>query len=230
MYPRKASFHVMRFNMCDSEPGVNRDAAGFETIIRGFARALNVQGNRDDVISGFVRAKIREWRYVEKRELQELARAAGFGKSTPSQVLFGTGVGGKTGPKFAKAFGYASYDAMKSAAWEWWKEQGQAGHDSVSVPKTEAMGEAIAAVLALGQGTVEQVETIMAAFAHARFRDRDKDWWIQTLLAELARDRGTMRDDKTARTETNSVQRQMRGLQRQRRPRAKHATPKRRAS
>lgn len=177
-----------------------------------------MQGNRDDVITGFVRMRIREWRDVEKRELQELARAAGFGKSTPSQVLFGTGVGGKTGPKFARAFGYASYDAMKAAAWEWWKQQGEAGHDAVAFPKTAPMGDAIEAVLLLGQGSREQVETIMVAFAHPRFRTRDKDWWIQTLLAELARDRETMKADKTQRLEINEKQREMRDVQKKVRP------------
>lgn len=231
MYALKASFHVMCINMIDSDSHVNRDAGSFGIIIRNPARPANVHGNRDDVISSFVRMKIREWR-DGGRELQDLARSAGFAKSTPSQVLLGTGIGAKTGPKFAKAFEYRSFDEMKIAAWEWWRQQGEAGKQAVALPKTEAMRGAIQAVLALGQGTREQVETVMAAYSHPRFHERNQDWWIQTLLAELSRDRETVRADKAQRAEINEKQRGLRAEHEKKAERAKRpaAAAKRHAS
>lgn len=214
MYARKQSFHVMRINMSDSLPDVNRVAGGFGIIIREPATPPRMQGNRDDVISSFVRSKIREWR-ESGRELQELARAAGFAKSTPSQVMLGTGVGAKTGPRFAKAFGYDSFDAMKSAAWEWWKAQGKAGHEAVTAPTTGVMRHAVEAVLSLNQGTPEQLQTIVSAYAHPRFSDRDETWWLQTLLAELDRDRLATRDDKQLRAEVTGKHREMRAATKQ---------------
>jgi hypothetical protein len=114
---------------------------------------------------------------------------AGFAKSTPSQVRLGTGVGAKTGPKFAKVFGYRSFDELKSAAWEWWKAQGNAGQEAIALPKTAAMQTALDAILSLQHGTREQIEAIFLAYGHPRFASRDSDWWLQTLLAELAHDR-----------------------------------------
>jgi len=178
-----------------------------------------VSSNRDDVISSFVRSRIREWR-ESGRELQDLARAAGFAKSTPSQVILGTGVGAKTGPKFAKAFGFKSYDAMKTAAWEWWQAQGKASSGSAEHPKTDAMAEALDAVLSLNQGTREQLETILGAYVHPRFRERDKDWWLETLLAELRLDRTTLREDRVLRGDITAKQKGMREEQRKKHERA----------
>ncbi len=209
--------------MSDSLLGVNRSCDGFGIIIPNAARCSDVPSNRDDVISSFVRLRIREWR-ESGREMQELARVAGFAKSTPSQVMLGTGVGAKTGPRFAKAFGFQSYDEMKSAAWEWWKAQGKAGQEAVDLPKTDAMREAIEAVLSLNQGTREQLETILTAFSHPRFRDRNKDWWLQTLLVELTRDREALRDDRALRGEITSKQKQFREEHAKKRRRAEQAT------
>jgi hypothetical protein len=211
MYARKHADQVMRINMSDSLPGVNEARAGFGIIIHEPARSTNVHGNRDDVISSFVRMRIREWR-VSGRALQDLAREAGFAKSTPSQVILGTGVGAKTGPRFARAFGFRSYDDMKAAAWEWWKAQGRAGSEAIDFPHTDAMRDAVEAVLSLKQGTREQLETILSAFSHERFRSRDQDWWLQTLLAELGRDRLAVREGKATRADVADKQKQMREL------------------
>jgi hypothetical protein len=59
MYARKHADQVMRINMSDSLPGVNEARAGFGIIIHEPARSTNVHGNRDDVISSFVRMRIR---------------------------------------------------------------------------------------------------------------------------------------------------------------------------
>lgn len=194
--------------MSDSLPNVNAGSSSFEPLISDAASETSMKGNRDDVISGFVRMKIRAWR-DSGRELQELARLAGFAKSTPSQVLIGTGVGAKTGPRFARAFGYASFDELKSAAWEWWKVQGDTSQELLSAPRPE-MDEAVDAVLLLNQGSREQLLTILSAYSHPRFRDRSRDWWIQTLLSELARDRETAREDKAQREAINRDQRVVR--------------------
>lgn len=164
-----------------------------------------MSGNRDDVVSGYVRMKIREWR-ASGREMQDLARVAGFAKSTPSQVMLGTGVGAKTGPRFAKAFGLESYDALKMAAFEWWKGQAEAAAE----PQPAAMTEAVGMVVGLGQGTPEQVDTILTAYRHPRFLDRDRDWWLQTLLAELRLDRTAVKEDQADRAAISAGQKVIR--------------------
>lgn len=213
--------------MSDSEPRVNGDVSGFGIFISAPARPAEVKGNRDDVVSSYVRMKVREWR-DDGRELQELARSAGFAKSTPSQVLLGTGVGAKTGPKFAKAFGFKSYDDLKVAAWEWWREQGAAGQTHAMSPPSDAMEKAIDMIVSLNQGTRPQLETILAAYAHSRFRDRDYDWWLQVLLTELARDRETVRMDQKLRAEIGAKQRETRAAMAERHAAEAAARPKKR--
>ena len=173
-----------------------------------------ISSNRDDAISGYVRLRIREWE-ESGRELQELSRVAGFGKSTPSQVKRGTGVGAKTGPGFARAFGFKDFDALKSAAYAWWQTDGAAHAAAVDLPHTEPMREAIEAVLLLNQGTRSQLETILSAYAHRRFHDRDREWWIQVLLSELSRDRQTLKDDKVERVAATAGQKVFREANRQ---------------
>lgn len=196
MYARNVSFQVMRFKMSDSDSRVNTQRNNFDFVNHLAANPMGMASNRDDVVSSYVRHRIREWR-DSGVELKALAAKAGFAKSTPSQVLLGTGVGAKTGPRFARAFGFSSYEAMRQAAWQWWQEQ-TAAEDLQPLSQTEPMLRASKAVLALGQGTVGQVETILRAYAHERFRSRDEAWWLQTILAELERDRMAIRGETVA--------------------------------
>lgn len=219
MYARKASDHVIQNSISDSDTLVNPvdDSSGI--IIRGAATPRSMQRNRDDVVSSFVRLKIREWR-ESKRELQELARVAGFAKSTPSQVLTGTGVGNKTGPGFARAFGYASHDALKMGAWEWWQANNES--PAAASPTSPSQQEACDLVVGLGQGTSEQVATVLHAYAHPRFLERDKDWWIQTLLDELRRDRDALVRDQDLRKQIVNGQKVMREATAEKHARSQH--------
>ena len=217
--------------MSDSDPNVNPDVGRFTDCHPTRCYPAGMPTNRDDVVSNFVRHKIREWQ-ESKRELQQLARIAQFAKSTPSQVLLGTGVGAKTGPKFARAFGFSSYDAMRDAAWLWWQAQGRAGKEAVTSPRTEPMREAIEVVLSLKQGTAEQLEVILAAYTHERFIARDQAWWVQTLLAELEKDRAAAAEDRLQREDIAQTQRSVRIAQSSKRNKAKSepSKPKRIAS
>lgn len=170
-------------------------------------------GNRDDAVSGYVRLRLREW-VASGRELQELARLAGMSKSAPSQVLGGTGVGGKTGPGYARAFGFRGYDELRDAAYSWWQAEGRAGQ--LAVEQTGSMQEAVDAIVGLGQGTKAQCEVILAAYQHPRFRDRDQAWWVQTLLGELQKDRETLRQDKKERKDVHATQKRVREAHRSR--------------
>lgn len=214
MYARNDSFHVMRMSISDSDTSVNHDVDGFGIIIPRPATVTGVAGNRDDVLSSFVRMKIRAWR-DGGRELKELAAIAGVAKSSPSQVLLGTGVARKTAPGYARAFGYPSEDALKAAAWEWWKAEGQAGEDAVFVPRSEAQKAAIELVLGLQQGTATQLATILSAYSHPRFHDRDRDWWVQTLLAELKADKTAIETERADRREVQKRQGKHRAIRRE---------------
>ncbi len=167
-----------------------------------------MQRNREDALSGFVRMKIREWK-ASNRELQDLARIARIAKSAPSNVLGGMGVGNKTGPGYARAFGFASYDDMRAAAYRWWQESGAEGAKQASDPDSAA-GKAVDAVLGLGQGTRPQLETIVAAYAHPRFTGRDVDWWVTTLLEEVRLDRASAERDALQRKVTRRTQKEIR--------------------
>lgn len=146
---------------------------------------------RDPGLSAYVRMRIREW-VASGRQLLELANLAGVSQSAPSQILAGLGVGAKTAPGFARAFGFASAEDMIATAYRWHL-------DRTATPLTTAQIEARTAVVALGQLTEEQADAILAAFSNARTRDRAADYWIGLLLAEAAIDRAALAQHAAAR-------------------------------
>lgn len=174
---------------------------------------------RDQALTSYVRLRIREWKETQGRDIQDIARAGGISKSHPSQVLGGSlGVGGKTAHGYARAFGFNDAEDLRRAAYVWWMSEGEAGAKAAAAPHTPAMREAVEMLLSLGQGTREQLETILTAYAHPRFHDRDRDWWTLTLGAELQRDRATISSDAKARAATNAAQRRVREANQERRP------------
>ena len=145
-----------------------------------------------------------------------MARLGGFAPSSVAQVKRGLGVGAKTGPGFARALGFKSYDELKSEAYRWWEKHGRAGADAAAIPLSDAMREAVEAVLLLKQGTRAQLETILAAYTHPRFRERDRDLWVLTLLSELRADAEAARNERLAREAMQAGQKRVRGAQRKR--------------
>lgn len=191
MYALKASDQVMlEFKMRDSEPSVKSVGTPVqvhETESESFLRAkiLTMPSNRDTILSDFVRMKIAEWQ-AAGREQQQLAELAGFGKSTVAQVKKGTGVGAKTAPGFAKAFGYSDVQEMVDAAYEWRKSSGEALDALLA---EEAVQTAITQVKTFVVGaTDEAIRAILSAFIHPRFRGRDAMFWVETLGNEAKRD------------------------------------------
>lgn len=143
--------------------------------------------NRDEAIGGYVRSRLRDLEATRERGWQvEFARIAGFVPSVVAQVKRGLGVGAKTGPGFARALGFKTFDDLKSAAYRWWESEGRP--QSASHVTTGAAFEAMEAVLALGHGSRDQLRAILSAYEHPRFANRDRGWWIQTLLGELRAD------------------------------------------
>lgn len=141
--------------------------------------------NREEAVGGYIRSRLRELDATRARGWQlEFSRVAGFVPSVVAQVKRGLGVGAKTGPGFAKALGFKSYDDLRSAAYRWWEAEGRAPRTATS----ETAQVAVEAVLALGEGTRAQLEAIVDAYAHPRFTARSRAWWIQTLLNELLLD------------------------------------------
>lgn len=176
--------------MRDSEPNVNESppaSAVYESESKLATRANvpNMASNRDTVLTDFVRMKIAEWQ-AAGREQQELAELAGFGKSTVAQVKRGTGVGAKTAPGFARAFGFPNVQAMVDAAYEWRKGSGEALDELLA---EEAVKSAVETIKTLVVGsTDESLRAILAAFIHPRFRGRDFKYWVETLGTEARRD------------------------------------------
>lgn len=142
--------------------------------------------SRNQPVTEYVRMRLREWKN-SGRELQEVAQRGGMSKSHPSQVLSGTfGVGGKTIGEYAKAFDLDEPELVKLAH-DWWKKEGSA--TAKAAEEATPLGEAIALLAGLGQGSEAELRAIAYAFKHERFDDRDAKWWQRMLLLELEHDR-----------------------------------------
>lgn len=177
--------------MSDSEPKVNAappqsGVYDSEPKRRSGAKVSNMRENRDPVLTDFVKMKIAEWQ-ASGREIGEIAQIAGFSKSIPSQVKRdGMGVGAKTAPGFAKAFGFSNVAAMVDAAYEWRKTSGAALDELLA---EEPVQRAIEAVKTFVVGSTDvSLRAILSAFVHPRFRGRDYDFWWQELGREARRD------------------------------------------
>lgn len=139
-----------------------------------------VPANRADIVTSYVRERLRA---LEKTGdfgwKTEVATIGQFSKSTIPHILSGkTGVGTKTGPGFARALGFSSYEDLQLAALHWWED--------TKKPEgrlTDAMRAAVEAVSHLG--TPEQVRTVLSMYSHPVFRRRDRGWWVVTLTTEL---------------------------------------------
>lgn len=144
--------------------------------------------NRDTVLSDFLRLKIEEW-VKSGREQKDLAAAAGFrSPSTVAMVKRGQGVGKKTVPGFAKAFGFASVEALVDAAYEWRRGLGESLERRLADPAFVAAVRALGGLIA-PPATDAEIRTIAADFVGPRFDEREADWWLNTIGPELKRDR-----------------------------------------
>lgn len=177
--------------------------------------------NRQDALSDYVRVKIREWQ-ASGRQLQDLARIAGITKSSPSTVLAGTGVGSKTGRGYAVAFGYgprtdpdAAYKALQDAAYEWWLAKGERAASAVTTWDDPGFREAVEVLKTTMQATEAQIRAIMADFTAPRFAERDSMFWIQTIGAELKRDRERAVPELARNKATSKAQAEIRAAKRE---------------
>lgn len=179
---------------------------------------------RDRPLSDYIRMRIRGWQ-DGGRELKELARLAGIGKSSPSQVLLGTGVAGKTAPGYARAFGFKSLEDLDKAAYEWWLSKGKAAADLVEQPDEPAIKEAIEVLIKTFGATEAQLRAILVDFSAERFRGRDAMFWINTLGTEVKRDKDRLAADARDRAETQQAQAQVRKSHRARKEKAGDPPP-----
>ncbi len=186
----------MQFSITDSESAVKRGQAGrFRISSLGTAR-VHVVANRNEALSDYIRTRIREWQ-SSGREMQELARIVGVAKSGPSGVVrSGVGIGKKSAIGYAVAFGFgtrndpeSAYAAIQAAAYQWWMAKGQHAAEVVSETEDPSMLQAIEVLKDHMQATEAQIRAIMADYIAPRFVGRDSMFWIETIGAELKRDR-----------------------------------------
>lgn len=204
MWRLNASDQVnMHIRMIDSEAIVKAyrgevPRLDSESLTSSQAKLLEMRVNRDNVLTEFVRQKIRDWCEVQKREQKELAKIAGLkSPSVVSMVKDGRqGVGAKTAPGFARAFGYASVDAMSDAAWTARQGTG-AGLERRLAEPAFASGVALVANFQVPP-TDAELRTIANAYADPYFDGRDAEWWLDTVGDELKRTRAR---DKAAAVE-----------------------------
>lgn len=141
--------------------------------------------DRGDAVAEYVRVLIREWLAKGEGDQKQLAARAGVSSSLISQVKNGKhGVDMRSLPGFAKVFHFGTVDGLRAAAYRWWLSQGEA---AMQLWQEAAVKEAIADVRELMPHVSEaQLRTIVASLDDIpRFRGRDKQAWIDTLLTEL---------------------------------------------
>jgi hypothetical protein len=94
---------------------------------------------RDPVLTLYIKKLIRDWE-ASGKDAKDLAKAAGVAPSLISGLKSDSfGVGGKSGVRFAKAFG-RDYPDFIADAYGWWKVEGKAAHPRVEpdpVPERE---------------------------------------------------------------------------------------------
>ncbi len=151
------------------------------------------QENRDRILSDYLRHRLERWlkegeELQDGREQLDLATKGGF--SSPSVIAMvkkGGGVGAKTTPCWAKAFDFASVEAMIDAAHEWRRGLGESLDRRLADPAFRQGVELVGGIMP--PPTDAEVRTIAADFVAPRFDGRDPMWWLNTVGAELKRDR-----------------------------------------
>jgi hypothetical protein len=80
---------------------------------------------------------------------------------------------------------------LSARAHQWWAAEGVHAEALVaSKPEVSPeRAEAIAVVKGLVGARHEEIAAVVAAYGSERFQDRDKAWWVRTILDELERDR-----------------------------------------
>lgn len=146
-------------------------------------------------MTAYVRHRLEQWE-ESGRKLKELVALGDFGNgiksSMPSQVKNGSSaVTNFTGPKFAKAFGFADYPALVQAAYSW-----ASGAVGVDVPPKTGGALAEGIRLAVGYGVTErQIDRVVAANADRREHLSANDWFA-AFLAEQKLDGAVDRELK----------------------------------
>lgn len=204
----------MQFNFVDSEPNVKPKAESgrfndndSEVITLRFV-------NRNEFLSDYVRKLIGDWQDAGL-ELKDLAKRAGIALSMPSQIKKGTGVGRKSLPGLARAFKLTEEQLWKDA-YLWWQERGKVAKDAVAgLPLAESPADpeqtkAIDTVRGLTAASDAELRRIVARYSHPDFGGRDYQFWEQTLLMELNRDRKLAAAEGAATKEERKYQRAVR--------------------
>lgn len=178
--------------MVDSESSVKVDTDlnsihDSESLMSIRDKLSRMRGNRDTVVSDFTRFKIREW--VENGgDQKDIAIKGGMrSASTVAMVKRGQGVGGASTAGFAKAFGYESVEAYVDAAYAWRKGLGFDLERRLADPNFKTAASALGAFME--PPTEAEIRAIASGFVAPRFDGREVDYWVQTLGAELKRDR-----------------------------------------
>lgn len=177
---------------------------------------VDVSVVRDRPLTEYVLMRIHKWETApdevgRRRTARALEELAGIAKGFITKIKGGVGVSAKSGEGFAKAFGMAGgYHELHSAAYEWWKAQGNKLSQQVDELVSTGDPERDAAIQMAKVGNVSR-ESIIATLA--KFRDvegRNRWWWI----AEFGRDvdalRATARKREAERVAGEALERQRR--------------------
>lgn len=172
--------------------------------------------NRDQPLADYVRKLIAEWEEKNgKGKLNILARQAGVAKSLPSQIKAGLGVGGRSLPGFARAFGMRE-DELKEQAYEWWLREGKRVAEMAAPPPEQYPDRARAIELAKTwrQAQDAEIRTIIALYGADEFASREFEWWDETLMRELKRMRDAAAKEAIQTKEERKFQAGIRAQQR----------------
>jgi len=146
--------------------------------------------HREDPVADYVRKLLNDW-VGEGKQLKQLAKEADVVPSLLTQIRKGQGVGKITLPKLAPALG-RTVPALIAEAYDWYEEHGRKLREAVreepagEVEQPKALREAVEILKTMkGPVTEDEIAASLSAFDMESLADRDVEFWVTTLGADL---------------------------------------------
>lgn len=148
---------------------------------------MRVPSPRDPAVTEYVRTLMRALIDSKKAGNQkQIAARMGVSPAYLS-TLWKTGVGGRSINAFAKILNFADADALRHAAYDWYRTSGRADAVRLDEPSVQ---EALSELREMYSWVSDDQWAMMVSrFAHSAFEGRGKDFWVQTLTREVWEDK-----------------------------------------
>lgn len=152
-------------------------------------KVLEMPQPQNKALTAFVRHLISEWEREGKnlRDIEVVNGHRVMAKGYASKVKTGTGVSGKSGVGFAKAFNYESYEELQIAAFTWYRTHGKQVEDRIADPEIERDPEKRKAIMMAKVLSTDLTEPLVRA-VFEKYESvgvgKDAMWWLQRMNEE----------------------------------------------